>query len=183
MSVAAHAAVKFVGLTSSNLLVSDLVVKSFQPLMRHRNMNALGLKYPMKRFFFRLESPEAVFLHNSWFNNFYTTGNNYGVSSYREYLQMNLVETFKMYIQYIPNGLNTGLICCKRDEKETNEHPLNSESKFGYWPSNSMLKLCERQNWLEKNLNGVKVRIQAVITPRTTCVKYGQRFSGSNMNL
>lgn len=46
-----------------------------------------------------------------------------------------------------------------------------------------MLKLCESRSWLEKHLNGVKVRIQAVLTPRTTCVKYGQRFSGSNMNL
>lgn len=48
MSAAAHAAGKFVGLTSSNLLVSDLVVKSFQPLMTHRNLNALGSKRSMK---------------------------------------------------------------------------------------------------------------------------------------
>lgn len=48
MSAAAHAAGKFVGLTSSNLLVSDLVVKSFQPLMTRRNVNALGSKHQMK---------------------------------------------------------------------------------------------------------------------------------------
>lgn len=47
MSAAAHAAGKFVGLTSSNLLVNDLVVKSFQPLMTHSNLNVLGSKHPM----------------------------------------------------------------------------------------------------------------------------------------
>lgn len=46
-----------------------------------------------------------------------------------------------------------------------------------------MLKVCENWSWLEKHVNGVNVRIKAVITPRKTCVKYGQRFSGSNKNL
>lgn len=48
MSAAAHAAGKFVGLTSSKMLVSDLVVKLFQLLMTHRNLNALGSKQPME---------------------------------------------------------------------------------------------------------------------------------------